>query len=187
MSVTNMLMKNLIDMGIVKTEDNVSATFDIPEKNIYLELNRKRRMFPTENSNFICSITYRDTLGRDILDIQMSELDMMVFIDNLYAVIDYNYAVPEVYQYILPATSNSIYRLLSITNEASVSPNSIFSFDSLKVIKIFDAIDERLLLRNTLTLTSEEAMNLAEKLYYTFLLDINRNTNIEDANYIDIE
>lgn len=192
MNTKAIIMKELIDLGIVESKSNetITCSYKTPDGNYIINLTRKPRLsFLSEKSqsSYLCSIDFYSSLSSPILKIDTTELEIMKMIDSFYNLIELNIGT-SVYHYFNPITSVGVPKVIGLfiseDNLNSIGYNQYnISYNQIVDIKysfaIYDKVNEQLLLRLNIPMNESSIVELLEKMYYTFLIDLNIEENYQ--------
>ena len=182
MSAETFLMKNLIDMGIVQTQNQIlQSDYITPDKNYIIRLKRQSRLFLSEESDskYTCTIEFLTSFESSILTIVTSEIEISKMIDSFYFMIEYGDNT-SVYHFFNPIDTNCISRVFGLYIPETISAKEFYTniFDKKLIFAVYDYIDERMIQRIVINMNTKSVYELLEKLYYVFLIDKDDNSKM---------
>lgn len=166
MSSKTVLMRNLLDLGIVEHEDSLDSTFESSDHSTIIKFSRKKKpyTFNTTSSEYICKIEIENLMHTPILTISCNELDILRFIDNFLYFQETK--VDSVYTYFGPDNISYIAHMIALLRDPLYDV----------YIHFFDYHEEQLILRHCLNLSENDMARIIELIEYTFLVDLDFET-----------
>lgn len=180
MSVENIVLKNMYDMGNINTKDNLKSIFTSYNKDIIIEMSRKKiNRFSSDiiDMNYMCSIVFKNSLGNILKELIISEIDVGILIDNIY-----NFLENTVTDCIIHFNSSDT-RCIDNTIQLSHEINEIgFHRD---IFSLYNYMDDQLIKVLSFDITNS-LVEFVDMLYYTFLIDIRQYGIYNPTNNFNI-
>lgn len=134
------------------------------DRNIVIELEDRKKitLFKNNFADYICTIRFKNILGRVIKEINMTELKVGVLIDNIYYFLETN---QEVYCYIESTSINTPDCIISINLEECIIDGKQYWKD---ILSIYDYIDGNMIPRIK-TDISNSKVDFIDKLYNLYI------------------
>ena len=175
MNETNILI-NMYYSGLVNRETNIMSVFKV-DNDFTIEMERKdalQTMFSSYSSfKYHCYIRFKDSLGRELICLDMSEVDAFIMIDNLSEYLSTCYIFDEF------LVSNIRSTILGDKDKYALSVHTVYNneYKSGNRTTIFklDQFNETIgqaFNKISITFDDEKLSYLSDLVFWTFLVDI---------------
>lgn len=154
--------------------DNNSIITD--DKSIVIEFDRKElSLFSNSRADFMCTIRFKNNLGRLLKEISITEIEVGILIDNIYHFLETN---QEVYYYINANSTNCINSVISIAlEECNISGDKYWR----DILCVYDYINGQMIPRFKTDITDAK-IEFIDKLYNLYIGPSNHIENPLDYN-----
>lgn len=172
MDSKDLILMNMRDQNLISAEDYSESIFYTMEKEYTIYFIRNKTRFPT-NFKYLCKWIFLNDLKIEVFQLLLSEMDIMIILDNLYQYNDYQLESIQ----IPISTIDTIYHdsyFIRIYRNKNVYNNSYLEILSSKtnMRKIKFELDE------------ESLYSFMDLLYFTFLFDISESYLEEITEYL---
>ena len=178
MQSKNIIIRNMFAQNSINTDNSdIHTTYILPDKSYKLDLYRtSKKLFSESNFNYYCKISISTILDTPMIDINMSELDMVRLVDTLYYSFEHNMG-----EIIFPILCNEYagckYRVIRLDIVDHNYEGYIYCLSIVDYIH-----DGSMINRIKINMDEDTIANIVDLLEETFLLDV----KIENLENYDI-
>lgn len=180
-NISTNIMMNMYTQGSLVKNDNEIARYLTANNEYVIELSRRpveKIMWGDNNSyRYICTIAFKDLLGREILELNMTEVDILIMIDNIEEFL----ADQMMDEWLCDKIkSNDIFKLYKLHLNRPYNNHYISNPDYFISIFEFDKHTNIESLKISVYFNDNSLLDFIDIVYFTFLADIDEGSLIEN-------